>query len=88
MKRNLLIGIIGGAAIGAAASYLLDAENRRGLSSGLSRRFTNLLGSEEDDNELSVTNNNNGSAGRSATSGRAGGNLGGAAKKRGTGRRG
>jgi gas vesicle protein len=88
MKRNLLIGIIGGAAIGAAASYLLDADNRRGLSAGLSRRFNNLMGSEEeeDDTSLSVTNNN-ASSGRSATSGRAGGSQGGT-KKRGIGRRG
>ena len=90
MKRNLLIGIIGGAAVGAAAAYLLDGENRRNLTSGLSNRFNSLLGKEEEEDEasLNVTNNTNASASRGASSGRAGGNLGGAARKRGTGRRG
>jgi hypothetical protein len=29
MKKNLLYGIIGGAAVGAAASYLMSAKDRR-----------------------------------------------------------
>jgi hypothetical protein len=35
MKKNLIYGIIGGAAVGAAASYLMGATERKNLVSGL-----------------------------------------------------
>jgi len=35
MKKNLLYGIIGGAAVGAAASYLMGSKERKNLVSGL-----------------------------------------------------
>lgn len=88
MKRNLLIGIIGGAAVGAAASYLLNSENRRGLASGLSNRFNSLMGgSEEEESELLSENGSVGSASSMAgNTGRSTRGLG--RKKNATGRRG
>lgn len=35
MKKNLLYGIIGGAAVGAAASYLMGAKDRKNFVSGI-----------------------------------------------------
>jgi hypothetical protein len=85
MKRNLLIGIIGGAAIGAAASYLLEGENRRGLVSGLSNRFNNLVGGSEEESELL----SGGSEGSASSSSSSNGNRGGGSKRKGSsGRRG
>jgi hypothetical protein len=84
MKRNLLIGIIGGAAIGAAASYLLEGDNRRGLVSGLSNRFNNLVGGEEESELLSGGSSENGSASHSNNNRNGGGNK----RKSSTGRRG
>lgn len=59
MKRNLLVGIIGGAAVGAAASYLMSTTNRKslvdsvkGLGGTIADSFTDLLGSEENANDL------------------------------------
>lgn len=44
MKKSLLFGILGGAAVGAAASYLWSAQDRENLVSGIK----NLGGSVSD----------------------------------------
>jgi hypothetical protein len=53
MKKNLLYGIIGGAAVGAAASYLMGARERKNFVSGIKNlsetvtdTVTGLMGSE------------------------------------------
>jgi hypothetical protein len=76
MKRNLLIGIIGGAAVGAAASYLLDSGNRSNLGQGLKNIGSKagdfvggIIGSENESNSGSSASNssNRNSSGTSGT---------------------
>lgn len=86
MKRNLLIGIIGGAAVGAAASYLLNSENRRNLTSGLGNRLNSLMGKDAED-EFEGTEGG-GNAGGATASANRGGNTGGMKRRGTTGRRG
>ncbi|MGZ5282342.1 MAG: hypothetical protein ACXWDO_04340 [Bacteroidia bacterium] len=69
MKKNLLYGIIGGAAVGAAASYLMGAKDRKNFVTGiknLSETVTDtvngLMGSESTSNRASGS-----STGRSTT---------------------
>jgi hypothetical protein len=72
MRKNLLIGIIGGAAVGAAASYLMNSQNRTGFVNGIkdlsetvTDTYNGLLGNEAA----------SGSTGRSQTRGRSTGST-------------
>jgi thioredoxin reductase len=55
-KSNLILGLLGGAAAGAAAVYLMNAEARKGVMDGLTSLgetaispITNLLGSDDEE---------------------------------------
>ena len=62
MKRNLLLGILGGAAVGAAASLLFSSEDRRSLVDGIrnigdkaSDMYNNLMGGSDESADLGAT---------------------------------
>lgn len=79
MKKSLLIGILGGAAVGAAASYLLKSDDRRNLVSGIKNiggkatdLYNDLLGAEEDASGITSGNSNRGRNQSSSSSSRRG----------------